>query len=145
MFKTALPKFLLATPNNPIFEEVQKSFLLIDPINFSSEVSRELFYQNTNKLNFLLIKDIINSISTTQTYLPFNLSLINNYLFIYLFGINKSTDFSQNSNTSFFKNQYRPMKKGVSNMIKLHATGAIAMPIEIRLHLLASSKDVIHS
>ena len=30
-------------------------------------------------------------------------------------------------------------------MIKLHATGAIAMPIEIRLHLLASSKDVIHS
>ncbi len=37
------------------------------------------------------------------------------------------------------------MKKGVSNMIKLHATGAIAMPIEVRLHLLASSKDVIHS
>lgn len=30
-------------------------------------------------------------------------------------------------------------------MIRLHATGAIAMPIEIRLHILASSKDVIHS
>lgn len=29
------------------------------------------------------------------------------------------------------------MKKGVSNMVKLHATGAIAMPIETRLHLLA--------
>jgi heme/copper-type cytochrome/quinol oxidase subunit 2 len=27
----------------------------------------------------------------------------------------------------------------------LHATGAIAMPTEIRLHILASSKDVIHS
>jgi hypothetical protein len=37
------------------------------------------------------------------------------------------------------------MKKGVSNMIKLHATGAVAMPIETRLHILASSKDVIHS
>jgi len=37
------------------------------------------------------------------------------------------------------------MKKGVTNMIRLHATGAIAMPIEIRLHILASSKDVIHS
>jgi hypothetical protein len=37
------------------------------------------------------------------------------------------------------------MKKGVSNMIKLHATGAVAMPTETRLHLLASSKDVIHS
>jgi hypothetical protein len=50
-----------------------------------------------------------------------------------------------NYNSELYKNQYRPMKKGVSNMIKLHATGAIAMPIEIRLHLLASSKDVIHS
>jgi heme/copper-type cytochrome/quinol oxidase subunit 2 len=45
----------------------------------------------------------------------------------------------------FYKDQYRPMNKGVSNMIKLHTTGAIAMPIETRLHLLASSKDVIHS
>ena len=44
-----------------------------------------------------------------------------------------------------YKNQFRPMKKGVTNMIRLHATGAIAMPIEIRLHILASSKDVIHS
>jgi heme/copper-type cytochrome/quinol oxidase subunit 2 len=50
-----------------------------------------------------------------------------------------------NYNSELYKNQYRPMKKGVSSMIKLHATGAIAMPIEIRLHLLASSKDVIHS
>jgi heme/copper-type cytochrome/quinol oxidase subunit 2 len=37
------------------------------------------------------------------------------------------------------------MRKGVSNMIRLHATGAIAMPIEIRIQILASSKDVIHS
>jgi hypothetical protein len=37
------------------------------------------------------------------------------------------------------------MKKGVTNMIRLQATGAIAMPIEIRLHILASSRDVIHS
>jgi hypothetical protein len=37
------------------------------------------------------------------------------------------------------------MRKGITNMIRLHATGAIAMPIEIRLQVLASSKDVIHS
>jgi hypothetical protein len=145
MFKLSLPKFFLATPNNPIYEEIQKSFSLVDPINFSSESSRELFYQNTNKLNFLLTKDIINVLSSLQSQIPLNLSIMNNYLFIYLFGTNKITDFSQSSNHTFFKNQYRPMKKGVSNMIKLHATGAIAMPIEIRLHLLASSKDVIHS
>jgi len=43
------------------------------------------------------------------------------------------------------KNQYRPIRKGINNMIRLHASGAIAMPIEIRIQILASSKDVIHS
>jgi hypothetical protein len=52
---------------------------------------------------------------------------------------------SINNDTELLRNQYRPMRKGVSNMVKLHATGAVAMPIETRLHLLASSKDVIHS
>lgn len=30
-------------------------------------------------------------------------------------------------------------------MLRLHATGAIGMPIEVRLQILASSRDVIHS
>jgi heme/copper-type cytochrome/quinol oxidase subunit 2 len=30
-------------------------------------------------------------------------------------------------------------------MLRLHATGAVAMPTEIRIQILASSKDVIHS
>ena len=30
-------------------------------------------------------------------------------------------------------------------MLRLHATGAIALPVEIRLQILASSRDVIHS
>jgi hypothetical protein len=55
------------------------------------------------------------------------------------------TDTTYTQTTELYKNQYRPMRKGVSNMIRLHATGAIALPIEIRLQVLASSKDVIHS
>jgi hypothetical protein len=145
MFKPSLPKFLLASPTNPIFEEIQKNFALIDPINFSSESSRELFYQNTNKLNFLLTKDVVMFLGALQANQPLNLSALNNYLFLYIFGNNDPLSSGSNFNTDIFKNQYRPMKKGVANMIKLHATGAIAMPIEIRLHLLASSKDVIHS
>jgi hypothetical protein len=74
--------------------------------------------------------------------LGLNLNQLNNYLFFYLFGFN---DTSLGKNTDLFKSQYRPMKKGVTNMIRLQASGAIAMPIEIRLHILASSKDVIHS
>jgi heme/copper-type cytochrome/quinol oxidase subunit 2 len=48
-------------------------------------------------------------------------------------------------NQDLYKSQYRPMRKGVTNMIRLQATNAVAMPTEIRLHILASSKDVIHS
>jgi heme/copper-type cytochrome/quinol oxidase subunit 2 len=43
------------------------------------------------------------------------------------------------------KNQYRPMRKGINNLLRLQATGAIALPVELRLQILASSKDVIHS
>jgi len=73
-----------------------------------------------------------------------NTSSITNYLFYYL-GVDLSIDKQLGSNQSLLKNQYRPMKKGITNMIRLHATGAVAMPIEIRLHILASSRDVIHS
>lgn len=38
-----------------------------------------------------------------------------------------------------------PMRRGITAMNKIHATGAIALPSEIRLQILASSRDVIHS
>lgn len=43
------------------------------------------------------------------------------------------------------KNQYKPLRKGINNLLRLHASNAIALPCEIRLQILASSKDVIHS
>jgi hypothetical protein len=90
----------------------------------------------------LIIKDFLLLLNNNLSTLPLNLNILNNYLFYYLFN-NPDSNVGKNSN--LYKDQYRPMKKGVTNMIKLHATGAIAMPIEIRLHILASSKDVIHS
>jgi len=140
-FKLNLPNYLISSPQNPIIQEIQKVYSFIDPINFSSEISRDLLYQNINILKFILIRDFIVSITSNLEKLPINLNFINNYIFYYLF------DYAllNNNNSDLFKNQYRPMKKGVTNMIKLQATGAIAMPIEIRLHILASSKDVIHS
>jgi hypothetical protein len=69
--------------------------------------------------------------------------MVNNYLFYYFFDANKSSKIG--NNLDLYKNQYRPMKKGVTSMLRLHATGAVAMPIETRLQILASSRDVIHS
>jgi hypothetical protein len=66
-----------------------------------------------------------------------------NYLINLLFNYTNKNIFLENA--ELYKNQYRPMRKGITNMIRLHATGAMALPIEIRLQVLASSKDVIHS
>jgi len=142
-YSVNLPKYLLAVPNNPLLEEVKNSYAFIDPSSFGTEVSREFFYQNTSFLKFNLLKDFLLITNNQLTNSGLNLSWVSNYLFYYLLGSDKNT--SLGSNLDFYKNQYRPMKKGVSNMIRLHATGAIAMPIEIRMHILASSKDVIHS
>ena len=140
----SLPKYLTAAPNNPLLEEVKASYPLIDPVTFSSELSRELFYQNTSFLKFMVLKDTLVSMNNAMSNSSLNLSGLSNYLFFYLFGTNNNTS-QLGKNLDLYKNQFRPMKKGVTNMIRLHATGAVAMPIEIRLHILASSKDVIHS
>jgi hypothetical protein len=127
-----LPNYLTSTPTNPLYLEIKNNFPMLDPSTFSSEISREYLYNNTNFFQLNVLQNLVN---TNTTFL--------NYPLFYLFGLNKPSHIG--SNSELFKNQYRPMRKGITNMIRLHATGAVALPIEIRLHILASSKDVIHS
>jgi len=138
-----LPKYLVSSPSNPLMYDIQSSHSLINPSSFTSEVSRDFFYQNLNFLKISLVSDMISTLDKSLSNSGLNYSLISNYLLFYVMGY--ESNYSNNNNLELYKNQYRPMKKGVNNMIRLHATGAIAMPIEIRLHILASSKDVIHS
>ena len=71
-----------------------------------------------------------------------DLSHLNRFAFFYL----AETDRLANGKSiELSKSQFRPLRKGISSMLRLHATGAVAMPIEIRLQVLASSRDVIHS
>lgn len=137
-----LPASLCATPSNPILNELKSSFLFSDPANFSSEYSRDVLYTSTSYFKFIYLKNLTQSLSESTESLPVNPSLLTNYLFFYFFGSNSS---ELNKNAELYKSQFRPLKKGISNMLRLHATGAIAMPIEIRLQVLASSRDVIHS
>ena len=104
-----LPRYLTASPNNSLLQEVKSSFALIDPVSFSSEVSRELLYQNTTFLKFNLIREFGHVALGSISELPFNPSALNNYLFFYLFGSNKNTNLGKN--LELHKNQYRPMKK----------------------------------
>jgi hypothetical protein len=134
---TTLPVNLTTSPQNPLLIELKKTFNYIDPNSFSSEISREYFFSNINFIQFRVFKEfLINNIGG----LDFFNGILCDYNF---FNFLKTKNLGDNK--VFLKNQYQPMKKGITNMIRLHATGAIALPIEIRLHILASSKDVIHS
>jgi heme/copper-type cytochrome/quinol oxidase subunit 2 len=106
---------------NSLLKKIQTLNNYFEPAKLSCEFRYNLLYQNLNTFYFLTLNE-----------------LYKNFTSIY-------KENTLVKNLSLYKNQYRPMKKGVTNMVKLHATGAVAMPIEVRLHILASSKDVIHS
>ena len=142
-YKILLPDYFIASPKNPLMSEIKNLTSFTDPVTLSAESSRDLFYHHSSIFNTSLLYDLIAKLNFNSTGLPINLNLLTNYLLVYFTGY-----YSHSNTTNDFellRKQYRPIKKGVSNMIKLHATGAVAMPIETRLHLLASSKDVIHS
>lgn len=135
---TNLPTYLINSPSNPILKEIRALFFFIDPIDVNTEYSRDVYY---NSLSFFRFNTTYPELRSIMLNLGFLTWL--DYLFYYFFYEHVAS--SSPNNAILYKNQYRPLKKGISNMIRLHATGAIAMPIEIRLQILASSKDVIHS
>lgn len=142
-FSVNLPTYLLSSPNNSLLKEVTKSFSMVDPSNFSSEVSRDFFYNNSKLFRFNVMKSFMYSTYLNNASNSINIKDFTNLIFLYVFNV----DFNNKTSLSseLIKNQHRPMRKGISNMIRLQATGAIAMPTELRLHILASSKDIIHS
>jgi hypothetical protein len=128
-----LPKFLLANPNNPLLKELKSSYPMVNPLAFSSELTK-----NNN-----LLSNYNNFFSNFSETLGLNSFYTLKFIFSNILNLEKNVNLD--TNLDLFKNQYRPMKKGIVNMVRLHATSAIAMPIETRLHILTSSKDVIHS
>jgi hypothetical protein len=138
-----LPRPFTVSPQNPLIAEVKASFKLIDPLTYASEYSREHYYYSMRYFRFLMFKGWIASLGVGIKDLPINPNLVNEYLFFYFLSNRRSTNIG--SNNLLYKSQFRPLKKGITNMIRLHGTGAVAMPIEIRLQILASSRDVIHS
>jgi heme/copper-type cytochrome/quinol oxidase subunit 2 len=133
----------MVSANNSLLNEVKSSYSFMDPTTYSSESTRELLYQSNSFLHYSFLRDFLKTTNILFHHVPLNFDFLNNY-FIYLFGYTENYG-KINGNNDLYKSQYRPMRKGITNMIRLQATNAIAMPTEIRLHILASSKDVIHS
>lgn len=134
-----LPLNFTNSPSNHLLDEIKSIFLFTDPITLNNEYSRNVYFNSLNFFKFNVLKSQLGLVVAEVL----NLKATWDYLLFYFF--NEKTDKTLENDSLLFKNQYRPLKKGISNMIRLHATGAIAMPIEIRLQILASSKDVIHS
>jgi hypothetical protein len=130
-----LPSYVANSPQNPLTLEIKTMFNFVDPLFANNEYSRELHYNSLTMFNFYIFKTLFSSNSKFNN--------LTELFYFYFFNNNEKIRLSGNSD--LLKNQYRPLRKGINNMLRLHATGAVAMPIEIRLQILASSKDVIHS
>jgi hypothetical protein len=139
-----VPKSLSASPNNPIVRLFKASYNFNDPINLSSELLRStdnvpVGYNNrgTEKLP----KEPSLFVTTTDV-----LTNVERLFSDYIRSLNTPFDNTHSSENPYLvKSQQRPLRKGIANMLRLHATGAIAMPTELRLQILASSRDIIHS
>jgi heme/copper-type cytochrome/quinol oxidase subunit 2 len=138
-----LPTLLRSTPKHPLIKEIKSSFLLVDPITYNSEYSREFYYNSLSYFKFLIYKDFILNLNSSVDQLPINLKLVNQYLFFHF--LPQTSTNSLGNREEILKSQFKPLKRGITNMMRLQGSGAVAMPIEIRLQILASSKDVIHS
>lgn len=101
---------------------VKKNFILNSLHLNNAEIPT---YQNLDKPLVYTLRNLKNE----NTKTPRNLSNYTNTV---------------NSNL-ILKSQYQPLKKGITNMIRIQADKAIAMPTDTRIQILAVSKDIIHS
>jgi hypothetical protein len=133
-----LPKEITANPTNPLINEVKNTFNFNDPLIVSSEYSREVFITSLDLFKLILSTDS-----------PFISKIINQNAFFtnlwWFYSLSLKNSTVGEKFNGLWKNPNRPLRKGISNMLRLHSTGAIALPIELRLQILASSRDVIHS
>ena len=131
--------------NNPQLNKLE-AFLRrkINPVVISGKNTRDYFYSNIDFIRLLIIKDFIINLNKNLLNVPLNTASITNHL-VYKFIGESSANSQLNQDFTMRKSQFRPMRKGIINMVKLHGTNAVAMPTEIRLRIIASSKDVIHS
>ena len=141
---SSLPQNLSVSSVNPLVNELKSSFLFSDPSTFSSESTRELLYHSHTEFRGHHLQTLLKGLYPTSLSYYVNMTNYQPLTYLAHFFLEPSTQ-TIGQNTDLMKSQFRPLKKGISSMLRLHATGAVAMPIELRLQVLASSRDVIHS
>jgi hypothetical protein len=141
-----LPFHYTASPHHPLFKDIRAGLFFSDAQLSSIEATHAAFNSNKLSFEFFAVQTFYEYLATLCPY-----TNLTNYLMSLIMssqqtparnsgldGVLYRTDIAR-------KSQYRTIKRGVSNMVRLHATGAMALPVVTRLHIFASSRDVIHS
>jgi len=128
---------LVANINNPLVKEMQSLYESNSLALNDTGYKRDIYFNLSTQFSTLFylvntFETYLNHFKIKISYQKFYLDLSENYKDVF-------------KNTMQFKSNYKPLKRGIANMIRIHASGAIAMPTEVRLQILASSRDVIHS
>lgn len=89
------------------------------------------FFDSTYAQRLALLDDFFDSHSTLRPTFLFKKEL----------GFDDGSKLSEVTRVS----QYDSFRKGVANMVRIQADKAVAMPVDVRLQILAVSKDIIHS
>jgi hypothetical protein len=122
-FNINLPKNLITNPTNELLMDLKSDIIL----------NNEVFVENE-----------FNNIRSIDLFKVLNNKYYSNFFKSFFKKINKNLDISENSNL-YEKSQYKHMRKGISNMVKIQADNAVALPTNTRIQLITVSKDIIHS
>ena len=89
------------------------------------------FFDSTYVERLALLNDFFDSHSTSHS----------------TFSLKQELGYTEESKmfTAVKVSQYDSFRKGVANMVRIQADKAVAMPVDVRLQVLAVSKDIIHS
>ena len=140
-----LPSSFVAVPTAKLLVELRSSLGFTDPMHFSLGHNHNQFMSLGNSINLNSLLNVTNLQQYVSQIVPANLNPLVSLLQFYSSAQKSNFYTDADLAPRSLKSQYKPMRKGVTNMVRLQATNAIAMPTEMRLHILASSKDVIHS
>lgn len=73
-----------------MLKELKAAYPLIDPVTFSSEISRENYHQNRAFLRFKLAQEFMTLTSNSLSKSLVPVKFLSNYTFFYLFGETES-------------------------------------------------------
>lgn len=126
-----VPKSFIANPTNPVIMDLKSDLIPNSSVESSTEDFKNKSLRFVNKLNYSK---------------PYGNIFSNDFTNLFKGFLKTNLSWGDSQDTSILKrSQYKQMRKSISNMIRIQADKAVAMPTDTRIQILTVSKDIIHS